>query len=190
VSRKNRDQTGNGSEPEGGAPALLPPEPTTGERIAALRAAGEVLDGVLRDARRSARAYAALPWRDGGAHLVLLVDDLPEVLELYRTALQSDGFSVVGVSDGAEAVDRAIALRPDAIIMDFAMPGLDGGQAVRRLAADPRTCSIPVLMISAFAERVPRDVRLRCAAFLAKPCDIDELSGLLHLIVSVRSPRG
>jgi CheY-like chemotaxis protein len=68
------------------------------------------------------------------------------------------------------------------------MPGMDGGEAVRRLAIDDRTRSIPVLMLSAFGDRVPRDVRLGCAAFLAKPCDPDALSGLLHLIVSVRSP--
>jgi CheY-like chemotaxis protein len=66
---------------------------------------------------------------------------------------------------------------------------MDGGEAVRRLGADERTRGIPVLMISAYADRVPRDLRLGCAAFLAKPCDIDELSGLLHLIVSVRSRR-
>jgi two-component system cell cycle response regulator DivK len=162
-----------GSDPKNHRQVRFLPEPTTSERLLALRAAGEVLDGVLRDARRFARAARARPRPERGAHLVLVVEDQPEARELYQIALRSDGFRVAGAADGAEAVEKAIALAPDIIVMDFAMPGVDGGEAVRRLGADERTRSAPVLLISAFAERVPRDLRLQCAAFLSKPCDIE-----------------
>ncbi|MGO9838422.1 MAG: response regulator [Polyangiaceae bacterium] len=118
---------------------------------------------------------------------MLVVDDQAETRELHEIVLRRGGFRVTGACDGADAVEQAVALRPDIIVMDFAMPGVDGAEAVRRLAADERTCSIPVLMISAYADQVPPDLRQQCAAFLSKPCDIEELSGLVALIVAARS---
>lgn len=101
--------------------------------------------------------------------------------------LSQQGFRIEQAADGAQAVEKASALRPDVIVMDYEMPIMNGGEAVRCLAADDRTRSIPVVMVSGAADRVPREVRLGCAAFLAKPCSPDDLSTLLHLIVAARS---
>jgi CheY-like chemotaxis protein len=70
--------------------------------------------------------------------------------------------------------------------MDFAMPNMDGGVAVRTLTDDPRTRHIPILMLSAFAELVPDDVRLRCAGFLSKPFDCEELAALIQVLTEAR----
>jgi CheY-like chemotaxis protein len=118
--------------------------------------------------------------------LVLVVDDHPETRELYGTTLRYAGFQVIEAGDGAEGSEKAAALQPDVILLDYAMPQMDGGEMVRRLAANERTRDIPVVLLSAFADRVPRQLRLGCAAFLAKPCDPDDLSRLLELVVVAR----
>jgi CheY-like chemotaxis protein len=116
------------------------------------------------------------------------VDDVLENRDLYAIGLGASDFEVHTAADGAEAVAMAIALRPDVIVLDFAMPNMDGGEAARRLAADERTRAIPIVMLSAFADLVPREVRLGCAAFLAKPCLAEDLAALLKLIVAARDP--
>jgi CheY-like chemotaxis protein len=84
--------------------------------------------------------------------------------------------------DGGEAVEKAIALSPDAIVMDFNMPNVDGGESARSLAADDRTCRIPIVMLSSLLDRIPVEVRLGCAGLLAKPCSVDELAQVLRAV--------
>jgi CheY-like chemotaxis protein len=124
---------------------------------------------------------------DEGAPRILVVDDVADTREMYGDALRFAGFVVSEASNGAEALEQAIILRPDVIVMDFAMPLMDGGEAARRLAGDERTRSIPVVMISAFADAVPAEVRTQVAAFLAKPCQPDELAQLLRLVIASRA---
>ncbi len=168
------------------SPSPFPPEPSSDlrtalERIEALRAAGEALDAVLQDARRfaSRAARSARP-----APVVLVVDDDADARTILATGLGALGFCVEEAADGAEGIARAQVLLPSVIVLDYSMPKMDGAAAQRQLAADPRTRSIPVLMLSAFADRVPREARLACAAFLAKPCTAEELGGLLHLMIA------
>jgi CheY-like chemotaxis protein len=149
-----------------------------------LRAAGDALDAVLQDAQRYVEQTA--PKR--AEHLVLLADDDGDFRELLATTLRELGFRVEETGDGADAIAKAFAQRPTVIVMDFRMPNMDGGEAVARLAEDPRTRSIPILLLSSFADAIPREIRLRCAAFLAKPCAPHELGVLLRLIVAARMP--
>jgi CheY-like chemotaxis protein len=168
------------------APNPFPPEPQSeagaAKRIEELRSNGEPLDAVLRRARR----LTARERSSARAPIALIVDDFAENRDLYAIGLVACGFEVHTAEDGAEAVDKALALRPDVIVLDFAMPNMDGGEAARRLAADERTRAIPIVMLSAFADLVPREVRLGCAAFLAKPCTAEDLAALLQLIVAAR----
>jgi CheY-like chemotaxis protein len=156
-------------------------EPSAARRIEELRANGENLQAVLRRAR-------ALPRRRTPGHVpvALVVDDVPENRDLYAIGLAACEFEVHTAVDGKDAVEKAFALRPDVIVLDFAMPNMDGGEAARRLKADERTRAIPIVMVSAFADLVPREVRLGCAAFLAKPCLAEDLAALLELIVASR----
>jgi CheY-like chemotaxis protein len=77
------------------------------------------------------------------AGLVLIADDNRDARELYGLYLSHVGFSVELVADGLEAVNTAMKLRPDVIVMDLTMPRLDGIEATRRLKASSRTRDIP-----------------------------------------------
>lgn len=125
--------------------------------------------------------------------LVLLADDAEDVLEAHSAILCDAGYRVVCVADGREAVDKAIALRPDVILMDLQMPGMDGWEATRILRADLRTHHIPIVAFTSHALRryADRSFEAGCTSFLGKPCTsptvlLDEVRRVLAL----RTPFG
>jgi CheY-like chemotaxis protein len=107
--------------------------------------------------------------------LVLVIDDLPEARALCRAFLELRGFRTQEAEDGPSGLAMAIALRPDAIVLDFSMPRMDGAEVVKRLRADERTRRIPIVMLTALREAVDAHTRGELAAFLDKPCDPDAL---------------
>lgn len=112
-----------------------------------------------------------------GQPLVLLAEDFEDARELYRDYLEFSGFEVTTVNNGREAVESAIALQPDLILMDASMPVLDGWQATRQLKANPATRHIPVLALTAHAFEDARQqaAAVGCDGFVTKPCLPDEL---------------
>jgi CheY-like chemotaxis protein len=84
------------------------------------------------------------------AGLVLIADDTRDARELYGLYLSHQGFSIELASDGLGAVDLAIKLRPDVVVMDLTMPGIDGITATQRLKAHPRTRHIPVILLTGY----------------------------------------
>ena len=80
--------------------------------------------------------------------LVLVVDDSSADLYLYRTLLEREGHRVITADNGEEAVKRAKADKPDLVLMDVVMPGMNGFQATRKLSKDPETADIPVVIVS------------------------------------------
>ena len=88
---------------------------------------------------------------------VLLADDHEDNRVALQLMLESAGYRTLGARHGQEAVELAIAHAPDLIVMDLAMPVLDGRAATRALKADARTRSIPVVMLTAMALSVDRD---------------------------------
>jgi len=105
------------------------------------------------------------------APLVLVVDDYEDTRRIYADYLAFAGFRVAAANDGAEAIAKAKALSPDVVVMDLAMPGVDGWTATRELKGDPRTRNIYVMAVTGFSEDEARDEAWRsgCDAFLAKP---------------------
>jgi two-component system, cell cycle response regulator DivK len=103
---------------------------------------------------------------------VLVVDDFEDARILYAEALRENGFTVWTASDGAEAVTKAREHRPDAIVMDLAMPVVDGFSATRTLKSDPTTRGIFILAITGHAERsyVDRAYASHVDAIMLKPC--------------------
>jgi CheY-like chemotaxis protein len=103
--------------------------------------------------------------------VVLLVDDLEDQRELYGEYLEFAGYEVALARDGYEAIDRALRLRPDVVIMDLAMPGLDGFETTQRLKLLEATRTIPVIALTAHGA-LPREWALSagCAAYVKKPC--------------------
>jgi two-component system cell cycle response regulator DivK len=109
--------------------------------------------------------------------LILLAEDFEDARELYRDYLEFSGFTVRTANNGREAVDQALALHPDIILMDASMPVLDGWQATRELKANPATKHIPILALTAHAfDDARREAReVGCDGFVTKPCLPDDL---------------
>lgn len=84
---------------------------------------------------------------------LLVVDDEPNIVELLSASLRFQGFEVETAGAGAEAVDKARTFRPDLLVLDVMMPGLDGFELLRAIREDPRTQTLPVVMLSARAGR-------------------------------------
>lgn len=108
---------------------------------------------------------------------VLLVDDYPDAREMYSEYLQFSGFDVVEAANGMEALQSAIDRSPDIILMDLSLPVMDGWEATRRLKADERTASIPVVALTghALAGISEGAKRAGCDAFVTKPCLPEDL---------------
>jgi two-component system cell cycle response regulator DivK len=109
-----------------------------------------------------------------GGQVVLLVEDNDRNLKLARDVLEFAGFTVLVAMTGEDAVSRARTARPDVILMDLQLPGIDGHEALAQLRTDERTATIPVVALTAFAMRADRD-RVMAAGFdgyLQKPIDV------------------
>jgi two-component system cell cycle response regulator DivK len=109
--------------------------------------------------------------------VVLIAEDFDDARELYKDYLEFSGFKVETAANGREAIDRAIALQPDVILMDASMPVLDGWQATKELKANPVTKHIPVLALTAHAfDDARQEARaVGCDGFVTKPCLPDDL---------------
>lgn len=108
---------------------------------------------------------------------ILLVDDLPQNLEILSGLLEPEGYALELAQDGAQAVEMALTRPPDLILMDVSMPRLSGLEACRALKADERTRLVPIVLITALSAREDRiqGIAAGCDDFLAKPVDFEEL---------------
>ena len=88
---------------------------------------------------------------------VLLADDHDDNRAALQLMLEKAGYRTLGARHGQEAVDLALEHCPDLIVMDLAMPVMDGREATRLLKADPRTANIPVVMLTAMALSIDRE---------------------------------
>jgi two-component system cell cycle response regulator DivK len=116
---------------------------------------------------------------------VLVVEDYPEARQMYAEYLRFSGFRVDEARNGEEALSKAFALLPNVIVMDLALPLIDGWEATRRLKADPRTAQIPIVALTgqALAEHQDRARLAGCSAFLRKPCLPDELVSTIRAVL-------
>ena len=109
--------------------------------------------------------------------LVLVVEDYQDAREMYAAYLQFSGFEVAEASNGVEAVDKTHELLPDIVLMDLALPRMDGWEATRRLKNDDRTRHIPIVALTghALAGHAEGAREAGCDAFVTKPCLPDAL---------------
>jgi len=105
--------------------------------------------------------------------LIMIVDDSPTELHVMKTALENHGFETMSAADGTECLSLVRKAQPDLIFMDVVMPGLNGFQATRTLSRDPKTKSIPVVMVTSKDKESDRIWGLRQGAvdYLVKPVD-------------------
>ena len=128
----------------------------------------------------------------GGGLLVLLVEDTLDTLDAFSQYLRSAGFRVETAMNGREAVEKARAFRPDAVVMDLALPEMDGWEATHRIKSDPDTRHTPVLAFTghAFQQSKESARQAGCDAFLTKPLDPAVLtSEILRVVERARQAR-
>jgi two-component system cell cycle response regulator DivK len=117
---------------------------------------------------------------------VLVVDDSADARELLTTYLTFRRFQVSAARHGEEAIGVARSVRPDIILMDLWMPGIDGWEATRRLKADPVTKTAIILAVSAHAFPPEREAAddAGCDGFVVKPYDLIVLARALERILA------
>ena len=117
---------------------------------------------------------------------ILLVDDSSTVLLMERMILSKSQYDVVTAKDGVEGVEKAVAEKPDLILMDVVMPRMDGFEACRQLREQDDTKAIPVIMVTTRGElaSVETGYAAGCNEYVTKP-----INGL-ELLAKVRSCLG
>src|SRR5260221_1440873 len=107
------------------------------------------------------------------AATVLVVDDEPQNLEVIQGFLEMEGFTVVTAEDGEAALLLLADSRPDLVLLDVRMPGLDGFEVCRRIKENPATIFVPVVIITALqgAQERVRGAAAGADEFLSKPFD-------------------
>ncbi|MEW5847990.1 MAG: response regulator [Myxococcota bacterium] len=120
------------------------------------------------------RAVRGRPGVAGGARTILVVDDHDLNRELVRSLLERRGCRVVEAEDGESGIAAARQVRPDLILMDLAMPGMDGFAATRELKAHPATAHIPVVALTARAMKSDEERAQRegFSGYVTKPVDV------------------
>jgi twitching motility two-component system response regulator PilH len=112
---------------------------------------------------------------------IMIVDDSPTDMHLLVKMLEKNGFNTLTASDADEGIQVARRERPDLILMDVVMPGLNGFQATRELSSDPETSSIPVIIVTRKNQQVDRVWGMRQGArdYITKPVKEGTLMNLI-----------
>ena len=111
-------------------------------------------------------------WTDGSPPRVLVVDDAEDTRILYASYLSYAGLSVDEARDGEEALALIARCRPDVVVMDLAMPGMDGWESTRRLKSNPETKAISVIVVTsnAMPDQLAKARAAGADEVLTKPC--------------------
>ena len=128
--------------------------------------------------------------QEGTPLSVLLVEDDLDGRRMYAQWLTAAGFLVHEAHNGLQALARAFDARPDVVVTDLHIPGIDGFELARRLKQDPRTGDVPVLAVTgyvAFASDPGRALRAGCDAVLPKPYSPADLEAAIRNVIEERS---
>src|SRR5438128_12645690 len=111
------------------------------------------------------------------ASKVLIVEDEQGVVHLLRARLEREGFQVIAAYDGQAGLRAVTEARPDLLILDLTLPGLDGFEICRRIRRQPETARLPILVLSGRTEEVDKVVLLELGAddYVTKPFSPKEL---------------
>jgi len=120
------------------------------------------------------------------AGTILVVEDDERARELVCDILRAEGYRVMSAANGRVALDILAREKPDAVLLDIMLPGMDGFEVCRRIKQDRATASIPVILLTALSQRdyVIRGISAGADEFVSKPIDMDEL--LLRVRNAVR----
>ena len=118
--------------------------------------------------------------------VVLIIDDSPTELHLFQSMLEKAGFDTLVADSGEEGIKAARTARPDCILMDVVMPGMNGFQATRQLTKDPMTSSIPVIMITTKDQETDKIWGMRQGAveYIVKPVADKALVAMINTVIN------
>lgn len=139
----------------------------------------------------TAQEHPASGSSDRAEQLILIVEDNPTNARLAADMLRSAGYQSEIATDGRQGLLLAHHIKPDLILTDLQMPGMDGLILTRELKASPATCHIPVVAVTAHAMQDHREEALRagCCAFIAKPFRLKPfLEEVSHAICQQHTP--
>jgi two-component system, cell cycle response regulator DivK len=122
--------------------------------------------------------------------VILVVDDDEDARIIYSTYLRAMGCEVFTANDGRPAVDKATDLLPDVIVMDLAMPRVDGWEAIRRLHESSWTRLIPIVAVSAVPLSRQTAFEAGCDAYLTKPCEPQVLWSQIRALLKLPARTG
>ena len=122
---------------------------------------------------------------------VLIVEDNPLNMKLFSAMVAAQGYDVLQAGDGRGALDSAIRLHPDLIIMDLQLPDMSGLEATRRLKAAEETRDIAIIATTAFALAGDEEKIMAsgCDAYMAKPIAVSEFLSLIETLLLSRAVR-
>lgn len=106
------------------------------------------------------------------------MDDEEDVLFVVESMLKEEGYEIVSCMSGEECLERITKEKPDMVLMDIMMPGLDGWATTERIKSDPKTKDIPVAMLTVRAakeDKLRSFQKSKCDAYIVKPIDREEL---------------
>ena len=120
---------------------------------------------------------------------VLLVEDDPLNVDLFTAVLQRDGYAVEVVTDGRQVESRVDAVRPDLILMDINLPGVDGTEVLRRLRGNPSTAGSRILAVTAHAMQGDAEgfVAMGFDGYISKPIDVKRFRETVRHLLAQRS---
>ena len=123
---------------------------------------------------------------------VLVADDDPDIIRFVEVNLRLEGYQVAVARNGEQALDKALELLPDLVLLDVRMPVIDGFEVCARLRADPRGAAIPVILLTANIPVTGDHRRAREVGaddFVVKPFDPGDLMTRVRALVQAGRPR-
>jgi DNA-binding response OmpR family regulator len=115
---------------------------------------------------------------------ILIVEDQADVAQLIEVVLKGEGYTVAIARDGAQGLMLARDWKPDLILMDIMLPGVDGGTLIARLRQEAETAELPIIAMSASRTLRDRTAELQADALLSKPFDVDALLVQVQFLLS------
>ncbi len=122
---------------------------------------------------------------------ILVIDDDPTNLKIAVEHLRAYSYEILIAKDGIQGIERALRARPDLILLDVQMPGIDGYETCRRLVANPDTCAIPVLLLTALTsvDHRVRGFEAGAVDYVTKPVEARELLARVRAHLELRALR-
>jgi CheY-like chemotaxis protein len=122
---------------------------------------------------------------------ILCVEDAEVIRDTMAQLLEIYGYKVAAAKNGKEGVEMTLQWKPDLVLMDLRMPVMDGYQAINQIRFNPKTCHIPIFVVSAWSSKRERDQARLVGAdeFFVKPPDFNRLNEAIKIAVAASSEK-